>query len=280
MPKNPLIHIPRSLPVVQNLAIQSKQVLKSLRSFDVMQWEGTAYGSLPQQMMNIYELNDLAPRDGWPTVLMIHGGGWVSGSPLSMAHIAPLFARKGIMACSMQYRLAPEFRWPAQAQDVHAALDFLLSQQVDPTRIALWGFSAGAHLAIHAAHTYPHPLAAVVAIAPPTNLHALPFEDLQACFSQEDLKEASVMNIEKKLPPTLIIHGSADTTFPIEHSRSFAQQREEVTLWEVEHGNHGIHWPFLAGRKAKKDAISWLVETLDLPRRGSKWRRSKKKHNK
>ena len=277
MPKNPLVHLPKSLPVVHNLALQSKQILKSLRSFDVMQWEGTPYGPLPQQVMNIYELNDLAPRDGWPTVLLIHGGGWVSGTPLSMAHIAPLFARHGIMACAMQYRLAPEHPWPAQSQDVHTALDFLRSQQVDPTRIAIWGVSAGAHLALHAAKTYPHPIASVVAIAPPTDLHALPFEEIQACFSEQDLEDASVMEKESTLPPTLIVHGSADTIFPILHSRRFAQQHSNVTLWEIEHANHGLHWPFFAGRKAKKEAIAWLVQTLSLPHRGSKWRRNKKK---
>ena len=270
MAKNPLVRIPKALPVAQNLALQSKQVLKSLRSFDIMEWGDTSYGSLPEQKMTIYELNDLAPRDGWPTVLLIHGGGWTSGSPLSMSHIAPVFARHGVMACSMQYRLAPQHQWPSQSQDIHAALDFLRSQQVDLSRIALWGFSAGAHLALHTARTYPHALAAVVAIAPPVDLHALSFDGLEACFSEEQLDDASVLGKEGTLPPTLIVHGTSDEVFPCVHSRRFAVQHDNVTLREVVGGNHGLHWPFWSGRRAKKDAISWLIQTLDLPHRGSK----------
>lgn len=276
--KKELVFIPKALPIFQNFALQSKQVVKKLRSFDIMEWKGTPYGNHKEQIMTMFELNDLAPRDGWPTVLMIHGGGWSSGSPLSMHHIAPLFARHGVMACTMQYRLAPQNPWPAQSQDVHTALDFLRSQQVDLSRIALWGFSAGAHLALHAAKTYPHPLAGVVAIAPPVDLHALPFDALSSCFREDQLNDATLIGKKGNLPPTLLIHGSADQIFPSVHSRRFAQLEEQVTYWEIERGNHGLHWPLLSGRRAKRNAISWLVNTLDLPSRGSKWKRRKKKN--
>lgn len=276
--KKELTFTPKALPIFQNFALASKQVVKTLRSFDIMEWDGTPYGDLREQTMTMFELNDLAPRDGWPTVLMIHGGGWVSGSPLSMNHIAPLFARHGVMACTMQYRLAPQHTWPAQSQDVHAALDFLRSQQVDLSRIAIWGFSAGAHLALHAAQTYPHPLAAVVAIAPPVDLSALSFDTLAPCFQEDQIQDANIFNTRNKLPPTLIVHGSADTVFPSVHSRRFAQLEENVTYWEIDGANHGLHFPLIRGRRAKRKAISWLVETLDLPSRGSKWKRRKKKN--
>lgn len=276
--KKELIFLPKALPIIQNFSLVSKKAIKTLRSFDIMEWDETPYGSQKEQTMTMFELNDLAPRDGWPTVLMIHGGGWVSGSPLSMSHIAPLFARHGVMACTMRYRLAPKHPWPAQSQDVHAALDFLRSQQVDLSRIALWGFSAGAHLALHAAKTYPHPLAAVVAIAPPVDLHALPFDSISSCFREDQLEEATLIGKKGTLPPTLLVHGTADQIFPSVHSRRFAQLEEQVTYREIEKGNHGLHWPLLAGRRAKRKAISWLIETLDLPSRGSKWKRRKKKN--
>jgi len=278
MSKDEIIRTPKALPIAQNFVLQTKRVLKTVRSFDVMEWEGTPYGSLPEQQMTIYELNDLSPRDGWPTVLLIHGGGWVSGSPLDMMHIAPRFARNGVMACSMQYRLAPQHRWPTQSQDVHAALDFLRSQQVDLSRIALWGFSAGAHLALHSALTYPHRLAAVVAIAPAINLRELPSNAVSPCFSTEDLTAASPLFSSAEMPPTLIVHGSADHIHPIEQSAAFAQKHRNVTLRTVKNGIHGLHWPIIEGRRAKRKAFDWLIKTLDLPSRGSKWKRRKKKN--
>ena len=274
--KKELTYATKSLPLFQNFALTSKQYVKTLRSFDIMEWGDTPYGESPEQVMTIFELNDLAPRDGWPTVLMIHGGGWISGSPLSMSHIAPLFARHGIMACTMQYRLAPQHSWPAQAQDVHLALDFLRSQQVDLSRVALWGFSAGAHLALHAAQTYPHPIAAVVAIAPPVDLHALPFDVVAPCFREDQLREANIFDKRNQLPSTLIVHGTSDSVFPYVHSRRFSQLEENVTYWEIEGGSHGLHWPLIRGRRAKRKAITWLVDKLDLPSRGSKWKRRKK----
>ena len=278
MSKNPLLHRAVRLPVFSKLEIQSKQFLKKLRSFDVLEWNNTPYGSHLAQKMHIFELNDLAPRDGWPTVLMIHGGGWVSGTPESLQHIAPRFSRKGIMACTVQYRLAPQVTWPAPLNDIHAALDFLRAQQVDLNRIALWGVSAGAQLALRAAQTYPHPIAAVVALAPAVDLTQLDLEHTEDCFpSQQHCRDASPAFDHGMLPPTLIIHGSLDPIFPFAHTQEFAR-RPGVTLWPLEGGNHGLHLPFRKARQLKHKAIEWLVEQMDLPARGSKWKRRKKKN--
>lgn len=57
-----------------------------------------------------------------PGVLVIHGGGWRSGTRLQLALQAYRFARAGIAAFAIEYRLAPAYRWPAQIEDVRAAL--------------------------------------------------------------------------------------------------------------------------------------------------------------
>ena len=62
--KKELTFTPKALPIFQNFALASKQVVKTLRSFDIMEWEGTPYGDLREQTMTMFELNDLAPRDG------------------------------------------------------------------------------------------------------------------------------------------------------------------------------------------------------------------------
>ncbi|MEC7984391.1 MAG: alpha/beta hydrolase [Myxococcota bacterium] len=255
-----------------------RNIVSKARSFDIMRWPGTPYGSHPLQTMQIDELNDLCPRDGWPTVLMIHGGGWVEGSCQDYTHLAPLFARRGIMACAMNYRLAPENRWPAQKEDVFAALDFLRSQQVDLQRLALWGDSAGAHMALHAALDYPHPIAAVVAIGTPFDLTHLPTSLWGEAFLESQLQAASPVYREgSKLPPTLLLHGEKDRIVPVEQSRIFAQRFPQSTLWELEDGDHGLRWPLHRAWRLKRKAVRWLEQTLDLPKRGSKWKRRKNK---
>ncbi len=278
MAENPIVHIPKAWPAVRTLNQLRRNIVSKARSFDIMRWEGTPYGPHPRQRMEIDELNDLCPRDGWPTVLMVHGGGWVEGSSADYTHLAPLFARRGIMACAMNYRLAPDDRWPAQQEDIFAALDFLRSQQVDLSRLAIWGDSAGAHMALHAALHYPHPIAAVVAIGAPTNLSRLPYSLWGAAFSESQLKDASPISYgDRPLPPTLLLHGEKDRVVPVEKSRMFAQLFPQATLWELKDGDHGIRWPLHTAWRLKRRALQWLVSTLALPSRGSKWKRRKKK---
>ena len=84
----------------------------------------------------------------------MHGGGWVAGDKANaddIANVAPLVAH-GFGVASVNYRLATEARFPAQIDDVRAALSWLRSNAadlgVDPDRVAAFGVSAGAHLAV------------------------------------------------------------------------------------------------------------------------------------
>ncbi len=85
-----------------------------------------------------------------PVVLLVHGGGWHSGARRHMEHFAEVLRAHGYAAYSIDYRLVPE-RHPAQLDDVLAALSWLRANarglNIDPQRIAIWGYSAGAHLA-------------------------------------------------------------------------------------------------------------------------------------
>ncbi|MCA9572625.1 MAG: alpha/beta hydrolase, partial [Myxococcales bacterium] len=91
-----------------------------------------------------------APRDApGPALLWMHGGGLIMGDPRLdgpfLAHVAESF---GAVVASAKYRLAPESPFPAGLDDCVAAFDWLASQpEVDPTRIAVGGQSAGGGLA-------------------------------------------------------------------------------------------------------------------------------------
>lgn len=87
-----------------------------------------------------------------PCVVVIHGGGWMNGDPSQAAGYGLRFARRGIATISLSYRLAPEHPFPAALDDVRRGLRYLRTEAttlgIDPSRLALLGMSAGAHLAM------------------------------------------------------------------------------------------------------------------------------------
>jgi epsilon-lactone hydrolase len=92
----------------------------------------------------------LVPNAAGPgVVLYIHGGGFVACSVATHRPITAAlarFARRRVF--SAEYRLAPEHRWPAGAEDVRTAYEWLVGTGVPPAEIALAGDSAGGNLAL------------------------------------------------------------------------------------------------------------------------------------
>src|SRR3546814_16292673 len=87
----------------------------------------------------------------FPAVLVLYGGGWEHGDRKQLSSIAKDLARRGYVAVASTYRLAPEYIFPAQLRDVQLAVRWMRAQSadyhIDGTRIGVWGYSAGAHLA-------------------------------------------------------------------------------------------------------------------------------------
>ncbi|MBW2281583.1 MAG: alpha/beta hydrolase [Deltaproteobacteria bacterium] len=80
-------------------------------------------------------------------VLYLHGGGYVFGSPRTHADIiARLAAQVPARVLAVEYRLGPEFPFPAAHDDCLAAYRWLVAQGTDPSRIVLAGDSAGGGL--------------------------------------------------------------------------------------------------------------------------------------
>ena len=94
-----------------------------------------------------------------PVVLWLHGGGWNSGNKRKAIdnHMLDFLVHSGFAVVSAEYRLSGEAGFPAQIHDVKAAIRWLRAQPellgIDPDRISIAGFSAGAHLAALAATT-------------------------------------------------------------------------------------------------------------------------------
>lgn len=86
-----------------------------------------------------------------PLLMVFHGGGWVLGSPESEDTTARgLVNRTGAVAVSVDYRLAPESRFPAAAEDCYAATVWAVEHAselgADGTRVGVAGTSAGGNL--------------------------------------------------------------------------------------------------------------------------------------
>lgn len=183
----------------------------------------------------------------------IHGGGFTGGSKESLTERIRPYAARGYLAIASNYRLAGQAKWPAQIEDVKAAIRWTRANArsfgIDPDRIAIVGHSAGGHLALFAAGTPNRPefegrgghagagtqLAACIAYYPSTE--ARPRSDgavhvlLPAGSDAAAHRAASPTTyVARGFPSTVIFHGVADTTIPIESSQRFFQLLRDVDV--------------------------------------------------
>lgn len=90
-------------------------------------------------------------RGIYPAILMVHGGGWSSGSKAMEAPMASHLAREGFVCLPVEYRLTADARYPAAVYDLKNAVKWVREHAaqlgVDTTRIAIAGNSAGGQLA-------------------------------------------------------------------------------------------------------------------------------------
>jgi acetyl esterase/lipase len=171
------------------------------------------------------------PRPGTEkraATIHIHGGGFNGGIKETLTERIRPFAAQGYCAIASQYRLTGQGSWPAMMEDVKAAIRWTRANAVrlgiDPARIVIVGYSAGGYLALTAAGTPNRSdlegsggnpgvgtqvagcvaYYAVTAMGPPPSPSATTY-------------------VTGGFPPTVLFHGVADTTVPIESSQRFFQ---------------------------------------------------------
>lgn len=106
----------------------------------------------PFQAMDLYLPDAPAPASGWPVVVFVHGGAWMMCDKRDIQLVGPLMLlRRGYAVASINYRLSSEAVFPAQIHDVKTAIRCLKARAtelgLEVSRLAIWGASAGAHLA-------------------------------------------------------------------------------------------------------------------------------------
>lgn len=205
-----------------------------------------------------------------PAVVWLHGGGWRMQDRTARPDLERYFARAGYVMVSIDYRLAPGTVHPGQLTDVHRAVRFLREHadelRLDPARIALWGSSAGGHLAALAGlDSRGTGIASVVDGYGPADLPALIDLDAPRAPGEDTSPEASLLggairdrlalaraaspvhHVSEHAPPMLILHGTADTLVP--HTQSVAlyealeQAGADAALYLIDDFGHGFFNP-------------------------------------
>jgi acetyl esterase len=252
-------------------------------------------------------LLDLHIPDGggpFPAAILVHGGGFDGGS--KSTNCRPLFeplANANFAWFSIDYRMAPEFRFPDAKEDMASAIRWVKANtaeyHVDVSKIAIIGESAGGFLVNYAGtHETPETkVAAVVDFYGPVDYAKLAIErrdhperfnmkSISAHFANggssrffgaEQLDEAGLAKlheisplfaVHKGMPPFLAIHGTKDDQVSYDQSPAFCDAMHKVgvkcELVTIEGGGHGMSgWKAPEMQHWKGEMIAWLEKTLN-----------------
>ena len=253
-------------------------------------------------------LLDLHVPDGpgpFPAAILVHGGGFDGGS--RSTNMAPTFqplADAGFVWFSIDYRMAPDFRFPQAKEDIDTAIRWVKANakiyKVDVSKLVLSGESAGGYLVNYAAthETAETKVAAVVDIYGPTDYEKIARQrkDYPGRFnmasigshqakgggiwffqvegydeaSYAKLKEVSPIHaVHKGMPPFLAIHGTRDDQVPYEQSTMMCDAMHAVgaacEIVTVEAGGHGMGgWKDADQQHYKAEMIAWLKKSIQV----------------
>jgi acetyl esterase/lipase len=243
-------------------------------------------------------LNLALPKTGngpAPAILCVHGGGWKGGHRNSMNMLIGLLAEKGFVAATVSYRLVPKAKFPAQIEDVKAAVRWLRAHakeyNINPDKIGAVGLSAGGHLVslLGAADKsaglegnggnldQSSRVQAVVNFFGPTDFITKTWtKQIEEAFfigflggtydeAKETYVKASPLHyVSKDDPPFLFIHGDKDKLVDIHHSKVMHAKLKEVgvpsELLIMEGQAHG--WTGEALTKSLNHTIRFFEEKL------------------
>ena len=117
---------------------------------DVVRYDDIPYG--PEnaiQRLDVYRPKEA--EDALPVIVSVHGGGWVYGDKELYQFYCMSLAQRGFAVVNFTYRLAPEYKFPAQLEDVNLVMEWVFRNGdeygLDTRNIFMVGDSAGAHLA-------------------------------------------------------------------------------------------------------------------------------------
>lgn len=201
----------------------------------------------------------------FPGVLVVHGGAWMSGDRKQLKAWATELCDRGYCAVAIDYRLAPDHKFPAQIDDCRAALIWMREQaeklRIDTTRVGAIGYSAGGHLVSLLGTTGEAPseangqhdtrLQCVVAGGAPGDFRAIPERLGTLSYWLGGTRGEQPELYKKASPaafataddsPTFFFNGSKDWLVPYKSTaplvEALKQAKVEVETLEVEGADH------------------------------------------
>ncbi|MEO1132318.1 MAG: alpha/beta hydrolase [Cyanobacteria bacterium J06639_1] len=195
--------------------------------------------------MEVYRPED---RTVYPAIVTIYGGAWQRGSASENARFNESLAARGFVVFAISYRHAPQFQFPAQLEDVRAAMRWIEQQAetygADGDRVAVVGRSAGAQLAMLLGYgrEFSGKIRAVVNFYGPVDLAAgyrsppipdpintRPTLEIFLGGSPEQYpdryRQASPATyLRESLPPTLLLYGQRDRVVEAKYGRALASK--------------------------------------------------------
>lgn len=232
-----------------------------------------SYGNDPLQKMDIH-FPEKRSRDSTVLAVLIHGGSWTNGDKADLDPYLELLKTRlpGYAMANINYRLANSetTRFPTQENDVHAAIDFLLSKTSEfgiSDKLVIIGVSAGGHLGLLEAYKNrkDEPAEAVVSFFGPTDLTDMYNNPVHpgtpvlltilTGFTPQSNPDAyrnsSPVNFVSPVsPPTLLLQGGKDSLVAMSQQTSLQEILEtnnvpvELVVYpDAGHGFYGTNLP-------------------------------------
>jgi len=211
-----------------------------------------------------------------PTVLYIHGGGWVHYTKDNMIFSLLPYLARGMDVVNVDYRQANQARAPAAVEDCRCALRWVVKHAkeygFDTQRLIVAGGSAGGHLALmtgmvdakagfddacaFSVSQEPVKVAAIVnffgitdvtEVLQPPNERSWAFEWLAGVPNREEMarKVSPLTYVRAGLPPIVTVHGTADNGVPYSQSVRLHEALSKAgvpnELVTIPNGGHGVY---------------------------------------
>ena len=205
----------------------------------------------------------------YPLLVYVHGGGWYAGSKesdIATDYISEV-ARLGYVVASINYRLVPDYTFPAQIEDTKCAIRYLRAHaaeyKIASRHVGIIGESAGGYLAALTGTTgdarsfktteyakQSDKVQAVVDLFGPTTLVDATAPTASTRLAHNFLGNADAASasattyVSKDDPPFLIVHGDADTVVPLDQSQTLLARLQAAgapaQLIVIHNAGHGL----------------------------------------